>query len=608
MQGNVLPGERQRDGVLGAEQARGVQRGVEQRGVQAVRGGLDLLRQHHLGVHLLATAPGRPQPLERRAVAVPLPGKRVVPVLDRHRGRTLRRPRAQVGRWRRVPGAEQPAGVPGPRLVPGAGVHRHGSAAGVVRPPDRDLEPHLAVRRQYQWRLQCQFFQHGAGHVVTGADRQLDEGGAGQQGRAGDDVVGQPGLGVRGEPSQEDHALGLGQFHGSTQQRVVGRGQAGVQFRLVQPVPLVLERIRGQVEAGRAAPGEELRPVHGNPALVQPTDRRGQRFDLGAFLAQGRHERDRVRVHRVLAHRGQHRVRAQLQEGRHALGGQAAHGLAEPHRLAHVPNPVLGGAQLRTGQRAGHVGDHRNPRRGVGQLGGEFTECLEHRVHARGVERVRDGQPAGLAVREVRDHGLDGVLIPGHHNGVRPVDRRDAHPLGEVRGDLLLGGPHGDHRPAGRQVLHEPTASGDQPRRVGQGQHPGHVRGGQLADRVPGNEVRGEAPGLDQPEQRDLDREQGGLGEHGLVEQARLVVEDDLPDGQLELGAHLVEGRGEGRERGVQLAAHARALRALPGEQHRQPALDDLGDGQFFQSCHQFVTIGPDHERTVLQCGPSGGQ
>ena len=156
----------------------------------------------------------------------------------------------------------------------------------------------------------------------------------------------------------------------------------------------------------------------------------------------------------------------------------------------------------------------RRPRRTPSSIG----------VHQRGVERVGDAQPRGLAAA-VRDSAaaMSSDERPRRRRPPRTRGPLTAAMLTPVRqraaGDLRLGGLDRDHRAAGRQRLHQPAARGDQRARVRQRQHAGHVRGGELADRVAEQQVRASAPGLEQPEQRDLDGEQGGLGVPGLVQQ-----------------------------------------------------------------------------------------
>ncbi|CAM5729730.1 hypothetical protein STENM223S_04749 [Streptomyces tendae] len=86
---------------------------------------------------------------------------------------------------------------------------------------------------------------------------------------------------------------------------------------------------------------------------------------------------------------------------------------------------------------------------------------------------------------------------------------------GEQRGDLVLGRLDGDHGAALGQGLHEPAAGGDQTAGVRERPHARDVRGGQLAHGVAQEALRGDAPGFEQPEQGDLEGEQGRLGEAG---------------------------------------------------------------------------------------------
>ncbi len=77
----------------------------------------------------------------------------------------------------------------------GAGVHLHRAGAGRVGCPDGDLDPHPVVRGQHQRYFEGEFLQAGAADLVAGADGEFDHGGAGDDDRAADDVVGEPGSG-----------------------------------------------------------------------------------------------------------------------------------------------------------------------------------------------------------------------------------------------------------------------------------------------------------------------------------------------------------------------------------------------------------------------------
>ncbi|RPK40779.1 hypothetical protein EES37_20630 [Streptomyces sp. ADI91-18] len=104
------------------------------------------------------------------------------------------------------------------------------------------------------------------------------------------------------------------------------------------------------------------------------------------------------------------------------------------------------------------------------------------------------------------------------------------------------------------------------------------MRGGDLTDGVTGQEVRLHTPRLDQPEQRHLHREQGRLREPRLVQQFRIVAEQDVLQRKFEVQslAHRVQRGREHREGLVQLTAHSETLAALPREQEGGAA--SLGD------------------------------
>ncbi|GAA5607388.1 Uncharacterised protein [Streptomyces griseus] len=222
----------------------------------------------------------------------------------------------------------------------------------------------------------------------------------------------------------------------------------------------------------------------------------------------------------------------------------------------------------------------------------------------------------------------DRVLVAGEHRGGGAVQRRDVDtvPVAVEQWRQVIGGQgNGEHRAALRQRLHEAAPGGDEPRGVGQGEHSGDVGGGQLADGVAEQVVGAQPPALDEPVERRLHGEQGGLGVLGPVEEgrfgaARLGVQD-VEQGAFQFRgegrAHLVQARGEGGVAAVQGAAHADALAALAGEDHGDPALPRHSAqgggrgpavGQRGERAEQLVPVrGQDHG-TVFQGGAGGGQ
>ncbi|CAM5423625.1 hypothetical protein SBADM41S_05643 [Streptomyces badius] len=271
---------------------------------------------------------------------------------------------------------------------------------------------------------------------------------------------------------------------------------------------------------------------------------------------------------------GERAIGADLHEPGGSGGLQAPYAVVEADGPAYVAYPVGRVAQLLgRGGLPGHVGDERDGGRRVGEAAGHFRELLQHRVHVAGVEGVRDPQPLGSAPLgvEVRGDGQHRLRVARDDHRGGPVDGGQVHAVVQQGAYLLLRRVDGGHRSALGQRLHAPAARGDEGAGVLERQHSGDVGGDQFADGVAEQQTGGDAPGSDQPEQRDLDREQCGLGPSRPVEELRLV-EDHVAQraaraSAVEDGADLVQRPGEHREAAVQFAAHTGPLGSLSGEQ-----------------------------------------
>ncbi len=239
---------------------------------------------------------------------------------------------------------------------------------------------------------------------------------------------------------------------------------------------------------------------------------------------------------------------------------------------------------------------------------------------------MADRQPAG-SVRALRTrpcHPGDVLPDTGDHHRVGAVDRghpdvADRTALRDECADLRLAGIDGEHRAAPRQGVHHPAARGHEGARVRERQHAGHVRGGQLADGVAQQDVRPHPRVGHQAEQRDLQREHRGLGVAGLVEHVLRTVEHEgrqrPAQPRVQVLAHLVERLGIGGERVVELPPHARSLRPLPGEDHREPVFrpDPAADhpgvggrgGELVQPARQVVAPDPDDHGPMRQPRPA---
>ncbi|GLY16574.1 hypothetical protein Kisp01_35890 [Kineosporia sp. NBRC 101677] len=161
------------------------------------------------------------------------------------------------------------------------------------------------------------------------------------------------------------------------------------------------------------------------------------------------------------------------------------------------------------------------------QLLGHGRQLGQNRLHPGRVEGVRDPQATHPASPgpPLFDDRLDRRRITRDDDRLRPVHRGQGERGTQSRGDLVLGRLDRRHRPAGRQVLHQPGPRGHQTAGVLEPQDPGRVGGRDLTDRVPRHHVRAHPGGREQGQQADLDGEQPGLGIQGRI--GTLVA--DLP-------------------------------------------------------------------------------
>ncbi|GAA2811394.1 hypothetical protein GCM10020219_099360 [Nonomuraea dietziae] len=250
-------------------------------------------------------------------------------------------------------------------------------------------------------------------------------------------------------------------------------------------------------------------------------------------------------------HRAQRLAGPDLQErGLALLPQEGAQHVVEADGRAHVLGPVgRVGDLLGDGRLARDVGHVRHARRVQRHVGGDPRgEPFAERLHHGGVEGVRGGQrPARhrLGLQE-RPDGGDALRLAGQHGELGPADRADADTgdagafdaLQHVRG----GQRHRGHGPRG-QLVDEAGAVGDEGERRFQGEHAGQAGGHVLAEAVSGQHRRLDPPGLDEPGERVLDREQGGL-------------------------QHAGRGRGGGLGRAAEQRAERAVRRGRPGGEH----------------------------------------
>ncbi|GGU31569.1 hypothetical protein GCM10010178_24860 [Lentzea flava] len=259
VQRDAFPGERQPGAVV--DEQRGVQRRVEQRGVQPEPAGRHAVGQRDLGEHGVAVPPRGPQPLERGPVLEPVLGEPLVGVRDID-GLRARRPLTDLGDS--PIGPEHTRGVLGPRLVhrrlwPGVDGDRPAAA---LLGSDDHLDLDATRLGQHQRCRERQLLDAVQSDLVRRPQRQLDESRARHEHRAVDGVVGEPR--PARQPRGEQVARSPGQFDRGTEHRVLHRAQASrpdVRLRGgLRPERLVVERVGRHVDPSTAL--VEPRPVN----------------------------------------------------------------------------------------------------------------------------------------------------------------------------------------------------------------------------------------------------------------------------------------------------------------------------------------------------------
>ena len=218
---------------------------------------------------------------------------------------------------------------------------------------------------------------------------------------------------------------------------------------------------------------------------------------------------------------------------------------------------------------AAQIGDDRQPRRGVGEALRHRAELVQHRVHQPRVERVADRQPRRLAalLAPVRLQLADRAGRPGDHDRARPVDRREVE---------RVGGSCNSSSAAWMASIAPPSGSApiNRPRALISAQ-------ASASERTPATCAAATSPTewpittsgaipKDSSSRYSATSSANSAGWVCSVRSSALASRTSVlcsPSGQLL--EHLVERVREHRVELVQLGPHARALRALAGEQER---------------------------------------
>ncbi len=340
MQPYSVPRERQPVVPLGhvrqAEQRGQVYCRVQQGGMHPEPGRLRvaILGQAHLGEELVPALPGRSQPLERGAVPQPRPVQRRVGVLQCHRLCRLRWPGREVEAGSGRPLDQHRRRVAGPSCVGGGafgtGVDLDGT---VIAVGGADAYLDVGVRGQHEGCFDDEFFDGVEVCFVACAQGEFEECGAGDDDGSADGVVGEPGVGGKGEAAGEQHpAVPTGQGGGGAEQGMAGRPEsqpasvAGPGRGGVHPEAFVLEGVGGEVCGGGL--GEEFGPVGGGSVGEGGGGGGEGGGDVGAVFAEDGCGGD-VAVQDVVEERGEDAVGTEFQ----VCGGvEGPDGVMEPDR------------------------------------------------------------------------------------------------------------------------------------------------------------------------------------------------------------------------------------------------------------------------------------
>ncbi len=541
-----------------------------------------------------------------------MPRQPLVQVVQRHGDRTGRRPLVAEGPCHAAgfAGREHALDVLGPdrvRIAVGPGVHPQFTVSVPVGGADGGLDLHRALLGQHERRLQHELPHHWRTDLVSGVEGELHPDRAGDHDGVEHRVVGQPGHRVRRPSSGPEVAVGGSEVHFRAEQRVPGARQAGAgQVAGVaaggQPVPLALERVRGQIHVRVWDAFEDRVPVHFHTDGEQFGGRGQQAPQTAVVTAQRPDHRDVVQ--RLLDRRQQHRMRTDLHERPATRIRRRTHRLSEPHRRPQIVEPVPGIHPPAVNQPTGHRREHRDLTRTRPHQLQISQQPVPHLLHLRRMRRIVHRHPPRPHPHRLTpaQQQRQTLIRTRHHHRGGSVHRRHRQPLRQQLPHPLLGGHHRHHPATTGKLAQRPAAQRHHPRPISQRQDPGHTRRRDLTLRVTDHRRRPHPPRTPHLRQRHHHRPQHRL-HHINPRQIPVQRLRQRPLHKRRQRRRALGHRGrEHRRLGHQLPRHPGPLRALTREHpHHTTVTTPTHRHHRGQRLDQLVTATTDHHRAMLK-------
>jgi hypothetical protein len=346
----------------------------------------------------------------------------------------------------------------------------------------------------------------------------------------------------------------------------------------IDPMTIAGEGVRGQGDPPRGRFAIESLPRHRDPRAPQrPHGAQHRLAGSARFVGMRRGRQSDHRPGRCVTAREcrQRRARPHFDEQRAGHREDFCQAVGEPHRAAQMASVIRGIDGLLGGDpRAGDVRDIARLRRSQTRRRHPRDERPHRGVHHLGVKGVRgvEWTRVDSARHERNRERGDGASVAGHHAAARRIHRGQRY-AGRQHAAELAGVERHRRHGAGRQRARQPAALDDDRERILERHHPGQAGGDVLPDAMADHRGRLHTPLQELARERVREAEDRRLREPRVaqprvgrrVTARRLEQRTQIDAGRLREDDAAIELGTRDGERGRKAAAHARVLRAWPG-------------------------------------------